>query len=224
MGYVASRKFCCCLPVRFGVFVMTVLGIVGGAVIGGVGWYETQHLGSLHLTKNNEIALYISAVSYTILGIISFFGLAGVIIKKKGFVSMYSTLVWLHLGFSIGTGAYFIYTLFHKVGDEDVSNCVGSSSSDFEKDVCKKAFEVGRGIIIGLYIFVWLIELWGCIIVADYVGQLGEEEALAWSKETTPVAPAAGLAPPMATTYNYGAQYAFSATDHSYGRDAPNNV
>ena len=44
MGYVRSRKFCCCLPVRFGVFVMSILGIIAGGVIGAIGWYKTGHI------------------------------------------------------------------------------------------------------------------------------------------------------------------------------------
>ena len=68
-------------------------------------------------------------------------------------------MVWYHLGFSIVTGAYFIYTLFHKVGNDDVNNCVSSSTTQFTQDECQKAFDVLRGVTIGFYIFLWLIEL-----------------------------------------------------------------
>lgn len=64
----------------------------------------------------------------------------------------------------------------------------------------------------------------GCLIVSDYVSQLEEEEALEWPQAGT-TAPPDAAAPAMATTYNYGAQYAFAANDNSYGRQgAPNNV
>ncbi|KAI0056130.1 hypothetical protein BV25DRAFT_1646828 [Artomyces pyxidatus] len=221
MAYVRSRKFCCCLPVRFGVFVMTLIGLLGGTIVAAAGWYHTGHKDNVNLTKNQEISLIISSVAYTALAIISLFGLIGVFAKNRGYVSLYSTLVWCHLGVNIATGVYFIYTLFHQVGDNDVNNCVGSSTDKIKQDACKAAFDVGRGITIGLYVFFWLIELWGCIIVADYVSQLEEEEALDWRKDAPPAVSPGASVPPMATTY--GAQYAFSASENSYGKGS-NNV
>ena len=42
MGYVRARKFCCCLPVRFGVFCMSLIGIVFGGIISIRGWIEVH--------------------------------------------------------------------------------------------------------------------------------------------------------------------------------------
>lgn len=62
MVYIRSRKFCCCLPVRIGVFVCSfyalssllgidefskligILGIVGGGVVAAAGWLEVKNL------------------------------------------------------------------------------------------------------------------------------------------------------------------------------------
>ncbi|KAI0045925.1 hypothetical protein FA95DRAFT_1494794 [Auriscalpium vulgare] len=217
MGYVRSRKFCCCLPVRFGVFLFTLLGIVGGGIVAAVGWHQTAHGNNLHLTKDQEISLVISSIAYTALAIISLFGLIGVIIKKKGFVSLYSTLVWCHLGVSIATGVYFIYTLFHQTGDKDINNCAANNPNDkLKEDACKVAFKVARGLTIGIYAVFWLVELWAAIIVADYVGQLSEEEEADWSSAGPPAVQAGASVPPMTTTY--GSQYAFAAQDNSFGR------
>lgn len=203
---------------------MSILGIIAGGIIGAIGWYQTGHIKDLHLTKNNERSLYVASIVYTFLAVISLFGLIGVIMKKKGFVSAYSSMVWIHLGFNVGTGAYFLYTLFHKIGQQDLNDCQSTNDTDLTRAACKKGFEIARGILVGIYVVVWLVELWGCLIVSDYVGQLEEEEALEWPQAVT-TAPPDAAAPAMATTYNYGAQYAFSANDNSYGRQgAPNNV
>src|SRR6266702_242371 len=45
MGYVPSRKFCCCIPMRFGVFIMSILGFAGGSISAGVGWHAATHRG-----------------------------------------------------------------------------------------------------------------------------------------------------------------------------------
>ena len=97
----------------------------------------------------------------------------GTINRRQSYVSLYNTLVWYHLGFSIATGAYFIYTLFHKVGDEDVNNCISGSTSPSKQDDCQRQFHVARAFIIGIYIFFWLIELcmfpppWFAIVFVD---------------------------------------------------------
>lgn len=58
------------------------------------------------------------------------------------------------------TGAYFIYTLYHKVGEQDVNNCIAENDSDITKvEDCKAAFDFVRGITIGIYIVFWLFEL-----------------------------------------------------------------
>lgn len=45
MGYVRSRKFCCCIPVRFGAFIMSSLYLVVGIALAAASWYGTRHLG-----------------------------------------------------------------------------------------------------------------------------------------------------------------------------------
>jgi peptidoglycan biosynthesis protein MviN/MurJ (putative lipid II flippase) len=144
--------------VRLGVIIMSMLGFAGGSIIAGLGWYAASHRDQTHLTRNQEISVVITSLSYTALAIISLLGLIGAFTKRQSFVSLYNTMVWYHLGFSIVTGAYFLYTLFRTVGDDDVNNCVSSNTSQSTRDECQRAFDVVRGITIGLYIFLWLIE------------------------------------------------------------------
>jgi len=217
MVHVSSRKFCCCIPVRLGVLIMSMLGFAGGSIIAGVGWHAATHRDQSHLTRNQEISVVITSLSYTVLATISLFGFIGAIKKRQSYVSLFSTMVSYHLGFSIATGAFFIYTLFHKVGREDVNNCISGSTSQSKQDECQSQFHAARAFIIVLYILFWLFEFWGCVIVSQYVGQLQMEEA----GDIPAPAPMATSAPPMATTYNYGAQYAFSQPGSSLGqRDA----
>jgi hypothetical protein len=129
--------------------------------------------------------------------------LAGAIIRRRSFVSLYYRLLTFHLGFHIVIGAFNLYSLFHSEGDRDIQNCINNANNGFvasdgqqvTKEVCEKGFEIIRDIAVAIYVTVALIELcalfwcglsifwkWlrtidGCIIVGNYVEQLEEEEA-----------------------------------------------
>ena len=42
--YVRSRKFCCCLPVRFGVFCESILGIAIGGFLSVAAFLELSQI------------------------------------------------------------------------------------------------------------------------------------------------------------------------------------
>lgn len=85
--------------------------------------------------------------------------LIGTFNKKRSLISLYSTILFSHLGFSIITGAFFLYTLFHQTGTTDVDRCVNGSTESSKKEACETGFQVIRGIIVGLFVFIWLLEL-----------------------------------------------------------------
>jgi len=218
MVYVRSRKFCCCLPVRFGLFCISILGIIGGGLVSVGGWLQIKQLPQHPLDNRDEVALWVQTIMYTLLAILSLFGLIGVFNKSRTLVSLYSTMLNSHLGFSIATGVFFLYTLFHRTGDNDIQNCVNGSTDDLKKEACKKGFEVMRGVIVGAFVLVWLIELYGCIIVANYVEQLDDEEAVNYPSAIS------GPAPVATYNSNFEPKYAFAAPSNSYGVGNSNNV
>jgi hypothetical protein len=68
--------------------------------------------------------------------------------------------LWSHLALNVTAGAYFIYTLFHKVSDDDLSNCIASYPGDLiSQYVCAKEFEIYRHVIITIYVVLCLFEL-----------------------------------------------------------------
>ncbi len=96
-------------------------------------------------------------------------------------------------------GAYFIYTLFHKVGrDGNLNNCISSYDGDLiGQYTCVKEFEVYRGVIISIYIVFCLLELCGSsslslhlssqsvIIVCDLIWLLINEQGFVSSSPVT---------------------------------------
>jgi hypothetical protein len=49
MGYLPFHTFCHCIPVRFGVLVMSILGCIGGSIMAGLGWDSAVHKGKWRL-------------------------------------------------------------------------------------------------------------------------------------------------------------------------------
>lgn len=116
----------------------------------------------------------ITSLSHTVLAAISLFGFVifslqyslrielnpvirfiGAITKRRGFVSLFSTMLFIHLGVSIATGVFFIWSLFHKAGEQSIDNCVSGSTTESE---CQSQFNTTRRIIIAVYILIWLFE------------------------------------------------------------------
>ena len=86
--------------------------------------------------------------------------LIGTIIKRRSFISLYNMVVWSHLALNIAAGAYFIYTLFHQVGEDDLNNCFFSYFYDgTSQNECEEEFQIYRVVIICVYIFFCLLEL-----------------------------------------------------------------
>jgi hypothetical protein len=192
---------------------MALLGILGGGLVSVAGWLRIKALSTNPIDPTSKSALIIQTVMYTVLAVVSLFGLIGTFNKARRLISLYSTVLFSHLGFSIATGAFFLYTLFHQTGDADISSCINGSTETLKIEACQKSFEVIRGVIVGIFVLTWLIELYGCIIVANYADQLNEEESL---NDTKPV-----TSPPVAA---YAPTYAFAQPAYSHGVQGSNNV
>jgi len=176
MVYVRSRKFCCCLPVRFGVFVMSIAALLVGGLVAIAGWIQVKDLPQHPLSNDNKNALYIYSVMFSILALVGGFGIIGTISKQRGLVSLFGSLLSFHLGISIATGIFAIYTLFKTNASEALANCINGSTDQTVINSCQEGLKILKIAVVVGYCVTWLIELWGCLIVSSYVQQLKEEE------------------------------------------------
>ncbi|KAJ7651831.1 hypothetical protein B0H17DRAFT_1101952 [Mycena rosella] len=218
MVYVRSRKFCCCLPVRFGVFVMSVAALLGGGLVAIAAWIQIAHLSENPLANNDKISLYIVAAMFTILALVGAFGLIGALARKPNLVSIFGGMLNVHLGLSVLTGAFAIYSLFKQSTDQlnnALAQCISDtalngSTEEHIVDACKTAINVAKGVVVAAYVVSWLVELYGCFIVHNYVRQLHEEKDA--EHMNTPIAA------PMGAAYAVPVpSYAFTQPVQSYG-------
>ncbi|TBU31547.1 hypothetical protein BD309DRAFT_993216 [Dichomitus squalens] len=189
MVYVRSRKFCCCLPVRFGVFSESILGIAVGGFFAVGGWIEIHAMlkGTLGLAQGEKIALWCLAISMTIFALTSLLGLIGAIGRIRSLVGLYAGMITFVTVLDVVAGIFFIYQLFHGEGNDQINKCTAaadnntqglpdsSNAADVTHWACSTGFAVGRAIVVVVYVLFWLIEIYGCVIAFEYVGQLAEE-------------------------------------------------
>jgi len=174
--YVRSRKFCCFLPVRFGVFVLSLVAMLGGSFIAAIGWMQVSQLSQHPLERNDEVALYVHCSVFTFLGVLGALGFIGSLVKSKGLVMTFGVGVAIHLAFSIAAGVFNLYTMFHENSAEAITKCLNGATDDATREVCNNGIAIIKGVAVAIYIISWLIELYAYFIVERYIEQLDEEE------------------------------------------------
>lgn len=87
--------------------------------------------------------------------------LIGTLLRKERLVKSYWIALLTHLLFSMGSGAYLIYTLF-KSSDATVNECLrrsGEPDSTLNKVACEGAMVALKGVTIGIWVVILLLEL-----------------------------------------------------------------
>ncbi|KAI0764920.1 hypothetical protein C8Q74DRAFT_1284728 [Fomes fomentarius] len=181
-----SRHFCCCIPVRFGVFVLTLLSFLSagfGAVVlwAAVHLIVTDQLDKVEKTLDDEQKrafdalmhqskwiFIVAAILTTIVALFSFFGFVGSVIRNRRMVKAYSVMTVISFILSTISTGFTLYVVWrNKPFCTTIDNNTSCISSTLNKGG-KIGFTVG-------YLFVWFIELYIVVIIRRYVEQLEEE-------------------------------------------------
>lgn len=176
MFTVETRKFCCCLPVRLGVFILSLLAMVGGSVVAAVGWMSVAQFKNHQVEIVDQIAMYIHSSIFTILGFLGMLGFVGALARSRGAVVAFSIGIAIHLGLSIASGVFTIYSIFKENSAEAVEACMEGKTDDETRKICQTGMGVVKGVIVAVYIIAWIIELYAFFIVDRYSDQLEDEE------------------------------------------------
>jgi len=171
---ITTRTFCCCIPVRAGVVIIALFGLLGGGTLAIAGALQA------HRIDGSKVSIAISITVYGLLALVSALGLVGAIGRKVALVKMYFGMLLAHLIFSIGIGSFAIYRVFNDaVGFHD--ECMRSETASQVEDpgkLCTDGAKVLKGLTVALFIIFWLFEIWGCVIVGNYSKQLEDENAI----------------------------------------------
>jgi len=176
MVYVRSRTFCCCIPVRAGVFILSLLGVLGGGLVSVAAWVQVNQLRTYSASQSDVVAFWLNASIFTLLTLMSIFGFIGCLVKSRNSVNAYGWGLLSFIVMSIITGAYSLWAIFNKPpSQDDYLTCLNGTRSDNGQITCGNATPLYKGLMVGLYIFTWLFMIYAYVIVDNYVDQLDEE-------------------------------------------------
>ncbi|KAF4599811.1 hypothetical protein EYR40_006913 [Pleurotus pulmonarius] len=149
--FFGGTTFCCCLPVRVGVLIMSFLGMLLSGILSIILWFEVAS--TPDMTSGEKAAFVCAGLVETLLFAVCILGFAGVIVRKQLFVMIYAYFTYFH---SCSTS--------RTIQNPDAQNqCIG-------------LLKVAKGVYIGIALVVLLAELYGAFIVARYVNQIQREK------------------------------------------------
>ncbi|CAE6514606.1 unnamed protein product [Rhizoctonia solani] len=191
-----TRHFCCCLPVRLGVFVLSFGSIIAAGAYAATIWYAiymAKYQKQANLDKPQEVAFVVAGSIYSFLFVLSIFGFIGATLRKRSFVSAYAQALWYMVGFQLASGAFFIYTLYRQK-EVNIQKCIDELSAtnpladlDFRK-TCSVATTTWKVIYIILFVISLLLHGYAALIVSRYVEQLSAEQSYRHTHKSTSAA------------------------------------
>ena len=84
--------------------------------------------------------------------------LIGAFARKRNLIQAFQGILVVHVLFSIASGSFALYRFFLDAPDT-VRSCVNGSSDDDVETSCKKGVEILKGALVGIFIFVWIMEI-----------------------------------------------------------------
>jgi hypothetical protein len=84
----------------------------------------------------------------------------GALIKSRSMVSSFALALAIHLGFSIASGIFSLYSLFKQNPQEALAKCVNDAAENSESTTtCQNGLAIMKGVMVAIYIVTWLVQL-----------------------------------------------------------------
>ena len=114
--------------------------------------------------------------------------LIGTFAKKRRYIVLFRWVLIAHVLFSIASGSFALYRFFVDA-PATVRSCIGGSKNEDAVEACKNGVNILKGVLIGVFLFVWVMEI--CELLASNVSPpvLILQGAVLSSKGTPPNSP-----------------------------------
>lgn len=183
------RTFCCCIPVRLGVLVLSPVTAIAASLLAYTQLYLLLNYQSQYDTFEKAIRGALAGITILI-ALASLFGLLGAIFARRTMVSFYSNMLWIGLIIFTVLGAIDIWQLFRnkdqfatkcvnetQLKTEDLQSFFGVSFQGTRDEACRKFADVSAIVVAILFGILVLVLMWLIGIVTKYKHQLQERDA-----------------------------------------------
>ena len=89
---------------------------------------------------------------------IDFHSLIGAMSRKLGLIKFFFAMLVIHLIFSLGSGGFAIYRIFHDA-PAYIDKCISHHGGSHASQVCHEGATITKVVVIALFILLWLIEI-----------------------------------------------------------------
>ncbi|KAI0342084.1 hypothetical protein BDW22DRAFT_1308533, partial [Trametopsis cervina] len=171
-----GKRFCCCIPTRFGVIAGSLLTFIVAGVLAVILWFEvaTQH--DMRFTETERRNLILAGVLEILLFLASILGFIGGIVRKQLFIAIYCYFLYIHFLVNLGVGIYLLFVVNHTTNVDITVACNRVIENPGTQKDCSRLLNDLRAVFNGAIICVLLMELYGALVVTRYLRQLKREK------------------------------------------------
>ncbi|KJA14133.1 hypothetical protein HYPSUDRAFT_49424 [Hypholoma sublateritium FD-334 SS-4] len=155
--FFGGTTFCCCLPVRLGVIVMSSLGCLVAGVLMVLLWFELAT--TLYMTTQERIAFVLAAITATVLFAASILGLVGAIVRKQLFIQTYTYILYVNFALNLAIAAYFTYEVTRATSNAENLACLDAIQDPQTQGQCSGLLNFAKAVYLVVTGFVLLTEL-----------------------------------------------------------------
>ncbi|KAF4621079.1 hypothetical protein D9613_000380 [Agrocybe pediades] len=230
-----APKFLCCLPLRLGVLVISLIQFVICGATAGLLWFFVHFLlenhddqaslpnfGDQDIKKAQAVAIALG-VLYTLATAIGILGFFGALFKKTTFVKIFRALLFVVLILQLASAVLSI-VLYYWIKHHSFDRCTRDATDDVSKRLCDFVANFRKSSPASIWVssIVPVVILgYACYVVHHYSKRLGRQEfdknrlAATYHPVGTP-APAKDES--MVPLTQPAVTYPYSDAPHSFGR------
>ncbi|KAI0058433.1 hypothetical protein BV25DRAFT_1236320 [Artomyces pyxidatus] len=232
---MAAHHFCCCLPLRLGAFLISLIQFIFSALISAAAWIEiTQWPHGIGSRIKGTFATV--GIFYGILAIAALLGFIGTIRRSASLLGNYAFVLGWMIGVNLVIDIIYIWGYFTTPHAQLIQRCVGGATDQTIVDACNEDYDRNRWIVVASALVGLAVQTWAAYIVSSYAEKLLAEQK--WRANMIPGMKSVPLDAGVGAKYALaprtsveevnapltGASYVYPYTDtsNSYGHHAAN--
>ncbi|EPQ56139.1 hypothetical protein GLOTRDRAFT_110676 [Gloeophyllum trabeum ATCC 11539] len=178
-----AHHFCCCLPIRFGAFLISFVQFALNALLAVAVWVVVAHNKSHHVLDTNEA--YRDAIAqgvlFTLTGVVALAAFIGTIRKSVSWIAPYAYVISILLAAKTIVAILQVILFLREPDSKLLSECTQDKNQS--EQTCHEALKWIKALSIILFVLPLVVESYALWIIYQYGEKLEDkEEEAAWSK------------------------------------------